>query len=256
MRQDTFFITLLDGRTLIGFPKKDECLDVDDYLHSEMVNLPKSMSSSVANGHSTYGKASHIFVLEQRNALEICSLHQTDVKHTWKDSIQKQLFRNNIPLFLANKERILSDSRLFLTPIPMKNNLAFVGTDGFQNPTLGVFIEWLLCCPQVIRTDRRHHTWVICHICGSPLSGANHCTWVNELGRTKTAAIYPFLPVWQSFSKVNTRYGTAKTTCETYTLDKAVTLLGGEIPTMDDNPHHGVFHFLRTLWNSLRNNLR
>lgn len=49
------------------------------------------------------------------------------------------LFYENIPLFLANTDRILGDSRLFLAVVPVQNGLAYTGTSGFQQPTRNLY---------------------------------------------------------------------------------------------------------------------
>ena len=52
-----------------------------------------------------------------------------------------KLFLNNAFLFLKNKDRIMSDSRMFLCPVPIQNELAYTGTSGFHHPALGVYLE-------------------------------------------------------------------------------------------------------------------
>ena len=59
----------------------------------------------------------------------------------------ERLFLNNAFVLLDNRERILSDSRMFLCPLPIRNGLAYTGTSGFHHPTLGIYIEFWLHCP-------------------------------------------------------------------------------------------------------------
>ena len=48
-----------------------------------------------------------------------------------QEEIDAKLFYEHIHLFLANADKILSDSRLFLSPVNVVNGLAYTGTSGF-----------------------------------------------------------------------------------------------------------------------------
>lgn len=39
---------------------------------------------------------------------------------------------------------------MFLTPLPFKNNLAYTGTSGLKDATLGVYLEWWDECDRAI----------------------------------------------------------------------------------------------------------
>ena len=54
---------------------------------------------------------------------------------------QKKLFTDNAFYLLAHSERIMRDSRMFLTPVAIQNGLAYTGTSGFHAPTLGIYLE-------------------------------------------------------------------------------------------------------------------
>lgn len=64
------------------------------------------------------------------------------------DKEMRKLFEENAFLLFENSKRILSDSRMFLCPIPLKNNFI-----GMKNRTLGVYIEWWMKFEQT-RTAR------------------------------------------------------------------------------------------------------
>ena len=53
-----------------------------------------------------------------------------------------ELFVRNAFYLCAHRERIMSDSRMFLCPVAVRNGLAYTGTAGFTRPTLGVYLEW------------------------------------------------------------------------------------------------------------------
>ena len=50
----------------------------------------------------------------------------------------KERFIKNAFFLLAHKERILTDSRMFLCPVPITSGMSISGTSGFENPTLGI----------------------------------------------------------------------------------------------------------------------
>lgn len=66
---------------------------------------------------------------------------------------ERLLFCNNAFRFLQYRNRIMSDSRMFLCPVPIQNGMAYTGTSGFHNPTLGVYLEWWLNCETALICD-------------------------------------------------------------------------------------------------------
>jgi len=139
---------------------------------------------------------------------------------------EKKLFLNNVFLFLQNKDRIMSDSRMFLCPVPIQNGLAYTGTAGFNHPTLGVYLEWWLSCEKAMIRKEDKTKWLVYLISGSPLSGANKCGIVNEKGDIDSESLCPFSPIWTSFTNINKRYDMAKSLYQAYTLEKVIKILG------------------------------
>lgn len=134
-----------------------------------------------------------------------------------------KLFYENVPLFLANADKILSDSRLFLAPVPVQNGLAYTGTSGFHRPTLGVYIEWWLYYKEDSIDRKGRPIW---YISGSPLSGCNVCASVDRKGKGHQAKLNGrFSSVWGTFVDVNARYDEAKRRFMAYTLEEVVALL-------------------------------
>ena len=140
----------------------------------------------------------------------------------------KQLFLDNAFLFFANKERILSDSRMFLCPIPIQSGLAYFGINGFKQPTLGIYIEFWSMVTTSTQTDENGEKWLLYHIAGSPLSGSNRCGFVNKQGKTKIDTVLPFTDVWHPFKEINTHYDEAKSKYEAYTLQQVLAILKNE----------------------------
>lgn len=149
---------------------------------------------------------------------------------------EEKIFLSNAFLFLQNRDRIMSDSRMSLCPVPVQSGLAYMGTGGFNRPTLGVYLEWWLSCERATIRKEDNTKWLVYRIAGSPLSGANKCGIVNKDGDTDTKSLQgPFSPIWQSFMSINKRYDEAKSLYQAYTLEEVVEIMAREgIATVDD----------------------
>lgn len=140
---------------------------------------------------------------------------------------QSRLFTDNAFLLLHNAPRILADSRMFLAPVEgIESGLAYTGTAGFRNPTLGVYIEWWLSCPWARQEE--DGSWLVFYLAGSPLTGVNSCELVDPNGRQRRADIDHFSDAWRSFVEINQRYDQAKATCQAYTLQQVLHILTTE----------------------------
>ena len=136
-----------------------------------------------------------------------------------------QLFLKNAHNIWAHSEQILSDSRLFLTQVPVQSGLAYTGISGFRQPTLGVYIEWWSSCEQSVQRLQDGRVGLVYHLSGSPLSGINSCAMVLADGTTKSVCLEPFGPNWKSFMMINKSYTAHKHACEHYTLDEAIAII-------------------------------
>lgn len=142
---------------------------------------------------------------------------------------EENLFLHNAFLFLQHRDRIMSDSRMFLCPIPIQSGLAYTGTSGFHRPILGVYLEWWLDCENATIVRENKTKWLVYRIAGSPLSGMNHCGIVNEKGNADIESLIgPFSPVWSSFMSINNRYDEAKSLYQAYTLEEVIEILERE----------------------------
>ncbi|MCQ2286139.1 MAG: hypothetical protein MJZ76_04615 [Bacteroidales bacterium] len=140
----------------------------------------------------------------------------------------KSFFLQHAVDFYQHAERILSDSRMFLAPVPITNGLAYTGTSGLSNPTLGIYIEWWLTNERACRNEKEG-LLLTYHIAGSPLSGRNNCSCVNSLGETEPISYEPpFSDIWHSFMAINTRYTEAKQRYEAYSLYEVWEILSPE----------------------------
>ena len=141
---------------------------------------------------------------------------------------QRQLFISNAFYLLAHKERILSDSRMFLCPVAIQNGIAYTGTSGFRKPTLGVYLEWWGLVEGAMRTDKKGCRSLVYQLAGSPLSGRNSCGAVREDGTTETVSLSPFSRHWRPFVHLNQRYTEAKQLYQAYTLQQVLDILHQE----------------------------
>ncbi len=191
-------ITLLNGRTLPCYPRVETAPSVDNTTKLD-----------------TTGQ--YLCVGRKKTVEPLTSPEQERAK---------KFFTDHAFFFLDHREQILSDSRMFLAPVPVQNAIAYMGTSGFRRPTLGVYIEWWMTCVPAIIGRYRKNAWLVYHIAGSPLSGRNSCGIVNPQGECRSENLpSPFSTIWRSFVEVNTRYDEAKERYEAYSLEDVVALL-------------------------------
>ena len=140
-----------------------------------------------------------------------------------------ELFLREAFFLYENRDRILSDSRMFLTPTPFQNNLAYSGTSGLSAATLGVYIEWWEACEKA-RIMKDGELQALTYIfAGSPLTGTNGCSAVDRNGNTERISFpSPFSDIWKPFMMINTRYTEAKQLYQAYSLEETVSILRGE----------------------------
>lgn len=143
-----------------------------------------------------------------------------------------QFFSSHINLFIENLDKILSDSRLFLAPIPVQNGLAYTGTSGFRNPVLGVYAQWWRDFSNSSYDNKERPIW---YISGSPLSGAHACSSVDKKGeRIKKPTLKgSFSNTWQPFMGINKSCDEAKQYFLGFTLAEVINILKG-ITTIED----------------------
>lgn len=138
----------------------------------------------------------------------------------------RNLFISNAHSLWAHKERILRNSRMYLCPLgDMGHNLSITGSNGFENPTLGVYIEWWLAVPGTTLTSTEGKQSLVYYIAGSPLSGQNHCSAVAKDGSTHTVSLTPFGDYWRSFTELNHRHSAAKRLYQSYSLPEVLAQL-------------------------------
>ena len=236
---------LLNGRVLDCYPAEEKIENVDNELSLDTTGVYLSLKKPSGKTKS------NDFVAKQK------TLEEEEQEEL------KKLFIENAFLFLENRERILSDSRMFLCPVPIQSGLAYSGTSGFHRPTLGIYLEWWQRCEQASFLDSDGGKWLVYLISGSPLSGSNCCGIVNPQGETGGQYIPLFKKLWPSFIHINCRYDEAKHLYQAYSLRQVIAILQAEglhvkgfVPAKHINYLEQVNSGLRTEVSRLRKQLQ
>lgn len=189
-------IVLLDGRELIAYPRA--------WKEPSMADRRVPAIEEFLDG----------FSLDDELAADAAAKEE-----------QRRLFIENAFFLYEHREQILSDSRMFLSPVAVENGLAYTGKSGFRNPTLGVYIEWWMNCEGALRRGDDRVRSLVYYLAGSPLSGMNGCSAIREDGKSEKVKLTPFSEYWRPFMQINTRYDKAKSYYRAYTLQQVIDLL-------------------------------
>lgn len=193
-------IHLMNGNVLDCYPKTDQpCAIVRDKLSLDTTD--EFLQIGKSRGKRLLGKI-------------------TPERPAWE-----RLFLQEAFYLYEHREQIMADSRMFLTPLPFKNGLAYTGTSGLNQATLGIYLEWWEECEKAVIREKDKVEALTYFIAGSPLSGANHCSAVDRKGRSVTMQFSPFSPIWSSFMRINQRYKEAKQRYQSYTLEETIAKL-------------------------------
>ena len=140
----------------------------------------------------------------------------------------KERFIKNAFFFLAHKERILTDSRMFLCPVPIQSGMSMSGISGFVSPTLGVYLQWWERCEGAMRADKKGRRSLVFKLSGSSLSGYNVCDEVCEDGKTKCSQLYDFKVLRDGFIRINNIYKSVKQKFQAYSIQQVLDILDHE----------------------------
>ena len=196
-------IQLLNGRILDCYPLEQFQGEVDNQLAFDTTGIYLS--------------------LKKPNKANTVQNRQYD-----EEKEMKKLFLENAFVFLENRERILSDSRMFLCPVPVQSGLAYTGASGFRRPTLGIYVEFWKACPASSIMEENGKKWLLWYVAGNPQSGSNRCGLVNPQGEMKCEQVNSFIDIWRPFMEINTRYDEAKRRYEAYTLREVLAIFERE----------------------------
>ena len=141
--------------------------------------------------------------------------------------VEAELFEKNAHFLLENRERIFSDSRMFLAPVNVMSGAAYIGA--LPKPCIGTYLEWWL---------RRGQEELAFHVSGSPLSGANVSKSIAADGKLvplrATPHGAPFLSLMREFEYAHSRYHAERERFDAYSLWEVVQRLKGTEPRYDD----------------------
>ena len=136
----------------------------------------------------------------------------------------RELFLKEAFFLYSMRDRILRDNRLYMTPVPVQNGLAYSGP--FKPPVLGVYAEWWSLNAASRVTDAKGELQgLVYRLSRSPLSGCNACGLVLADGSTRTYTAPSFIALWRDFLVYNQRAQVLKGHFEAFTLPEAVALL-------------------------------
>lgn len=142
---------------------------------------------------------------------------------------QLRLFTDNAFFFLANSKRILSDSRMFMTPISIIGGFPASSLSGYQAPILGVYLEWWNTCEASTVIDEHGDTSLVFLLAGNPAKGTNYCAYVNQKGVITRAPIPHFNQACKEFIRISQRYTEARQEFAAFTLEEVLHLLHGDL---------------------------
>ena len=143
---------------------------------------------------------------------------------------ERFLLMDNLHFLYGHRKMIMADPRMYLAPVAVGHNLAYSGTSGFRNPTLGVIMKWLEVSPYAKDIDENGEVAFLGWMAGSPLSGCNKCTFVSKDGHQYTKPIlgpHAFFYTWRSFTRINSRFAKIREASEVtpYLLEEVLVLL-------------------------------
>lgn len=130
----------------------------------------------------------------------------------------KQLFYLNVYNFIANKDKILSDSRYFLTSVGYYTSIGST-----VMPCLGTFIEWWKYSQHYSLDADNLPIWAIS---GNPMTGTHGCATVDAECNVHRAKLQSrFIETVKSFNCISNRYAKAQKERESYSLDYVLSRL-------------------------------
>lgn len=197
--------------------------------------MTKTTETSIGKTYLTEHPEGYIRLIDN----SLLKLYSTQQPHKGFDKEQGyevfNFFQEHISLFWQHRHHILSDSRMFLAPIPSASGLAYLGT--LPDTTLGTYLElWSICESATLRnTEGVLH--FVTKIAGSPLSGRNSCTIISEDSKT-TQSIHldSFGLVWSEFANLINRYKGLEKVYASYSLEEVVRHLQSEQTAVLDAP--------------------
>ena len=133
-----------------------------------------------------------------------------------------KIFLNNAFFFLSHRDRIMSDSRMFLASVPVQNGPIYFG-----KLCLGAYLEWWLSYDAVRRISEDGRLSLVFRLAGSPFSGRNSCNEVYEDGSHKVVHISNFMNAVGRLKRISEQYSKNNNN-KRYRLEEVVEILKKE----------------------------
>lgn len=157
------------------------------------------------------------------------------------DREKENTFGENVFLFLANAEKIFSDSRMFLADSGVYNGMAYCG--GFKNGCLGAYLEWWID-NHLFSIDREGRP--IWFLSGSPLSGCHACLTTDEEGKRHRADLqHSFMTTCKSYLGVCKKYHEAMAHCQAFTIPEVIEILKGNYSVEERSRLHAMMEHIK-----------
>lgn len=138
---------------------------------------------------------------------------------SWPDDAERrreyELLKKNAHFIFENREKVLSNSKIFFAPVNVMSGGAYIGA--FVKPTLGSYVEWWIA---------RGKDELALYVSGSPLSGANVSKSITKSG--KMVELKPdgmFLNLVKEFNSFHKCYKDIRGNIDAYTLEEAISQL-------------------------------
>ena len=113
-------------------------------------------------------------------------MQESDLKQraSWEEIFFREAF-----FLYEHRATVYADRRMFFSPLPFKNNLAYSGSSGLDNATLGIYLKWWDSCERAVIREQDRVVALTYFIAGSPLSGINTCAVVDKEGIPRAGTV-------------------------------------------------------------------
>ena len=108
-------------------------------------------------------------------------------------------------------------------PVPVNNGIYYTGA--FPQATLGVYAQWWDSCNWAVDIDDGGNMSIIWMICGSPLSGKNHCQGSDIYGNSRQISVRSFIKLWPNFANIAAEFSRQQKPEQVYTISEVVDIL-------------------------------
>ena len=137
---------------------------------------------------------------------------------------EHRIFIDNAFFFLAHRDQIMKDSRMFLAPVPIHHTIFFWR----GNICLGDYLEWWLSCESARRMSDENRMSLVYLLAGSHCTGSNRCHAVDEFGTFERIQLSDFSSAAGKFIRIAERYKNVVGVYEAYSLEEVVGILKRE----------------------------